>query len=51
MGNSCGCVSKGEMEAKAAAEQRRRTLGLQEGTATDAECKAAEVRRPLLLAI
>ena len=50
MGNSCGCVSKGEMEAKAAAEQRRRTLGL-EGTATDAECEAAEVRRPLLLAI
>ena len=50
MGNSCGCVSKGEMEAKAAAEQRRRTLGL-EGTATDAECEAAEVRRPLLQAI
>ena len=50
MGNSCGCVSKGEMEDKAAAEQRRRTLGL-EGTATDAECEAAEVRRPLLLAI
>jgi hypothetical protein len=37
-------------EAKVEAEQRRRTLGL-EATATDAECKAAEVRRPLLLVI
>ena len=36
--------------AKAEAEQRRRTLGL-EGTATDAECEAAEVRRTLVLAI
>jgi hypothetical protein len=35
--------------AKAAAEQRRRMLGL-EGTATDAECEAAEVRWPLVLA-
>ncbi len=40
----------GPQAAKAAAAQRRRTLGL-EGTATDAECEAAEVRRPLLLAM